>query len=90
MPIFASILVNTVIVKENEKQYIGSWRLLKWQQYNIPAVCHLGYANNKWEKISHCSWLNLFCNFNKKKYIFNLHSKEYAVFYAFDYFIKCM
>ncbi len=33
------------------------------------------------EKISHCSWLNHFCNFNKKKYILYLDSEEYAVFF---------
>ncbi len=33
----------------------------------------------KRKKIYNCSLLNHFCNFNKK-YIFNLHSEEYAVF----------
>ncbi len=28
-------------------------------------------------------------NFNKK-YIFNLHSVQYTVFYTIDYFMQCM
>ncbi len=32
------------------------------------------------ERKSHCSWLNHFCNFNKK-YILYLDSEEYAVFF---------
>ncbi len=43
------------------------------------------------ERKSHCSWLNHFCNFNKKKYILYLDSEEYAVFFfTCDYFIQCM
>ncbi len=47
--VFASIILNTVIYvlseikqlrKKAVQQYIGSGQLLKWQQSNIPAVCH--------------------------------------------------
>ncbi len=42
------------------------------------SVIHVNKTTK--EKISHCSWLNHFCNF-KKKYIFNLDSEENAVFF---------
>ncbi len=48
MSVFAGILINIVGLKwkqtaekENVKWYIGYGQLLKWQQSNIPAVCHL-------------------------------------------------
>ncbi len=47
MSVFAGILINIVGLKwkqtaekENVKRYIGYGQLLKWQQSNIPAVCH--------------------------------------------------
>ncbi len=58
-------------------------RLLKWQRANIPAatVCFILIKQQKTDKITHCSWLNDLCSFNKKQMKFNSYSEDYAVLF---------
>jgi len=43
----------------------------------------------KTEKLTHCSWLNNFCRFNKNdEYIFNSYSEKEAMFYLYIWFIQ--
>ncbi len=56
------------MVKYTHKHVSKSARLCKY----LLSVIHVNQTTK--ERKSH------FCNFNKKKYIFNLHSEEYVAF----------
>ncbi len=51
----------------------------------FPAADCVFYINNQTTKdkfkITLCSWLKDFCNFNKKQWTFNSYSENYAVLF---------
>ncbi len=76
---FTSLWHLIVLEWPNTQTIIQNARHVEYSHKHSRPETLMLIRQHRWEKITHCSWLNHFWIFNKNQFIFDSYSEDYAV-----------